>query len=125
MGTAAVELAERWGTAAEMGRVLDVSQEMSDLALDIAVRCMFGREQRGGDAAISRALLEVQDWMANRFWSLAPDWTERLPTPGNRRFRRALATLDAAVEGIVTARLASGDIGDDLLGLLLAAQGED
>jgi cytochrome P450 len=125
MASAAASLAGRWEAAAADSRILDVSQEMSDLTLDIAVRCMFGREQRGGDVAISRALLEVQDWMANRFWSLAPDWTERLPTPANRRFRRALATLDAAVEGIVASRLAAGDIGDDLLGMLLAAQGED
>jgi hypothetical protein len=67
----------------------------------------------------------VLDWTANRFWSIAPDWTERLPTPANRRFRRALAALDTAVEGIVAARLAAGDVGDDLLGMLLAAQGED
>ena len=65
MGAAALELAGRWGTAAGAGRGVDVSQEMSDLALDIAVRCMFGQEQRGGDAAISAALQEVQDWIAS------------------------------------------------------------
>src|SRR5690349_19926505 len=73
MASVAASFAEHWEAAAAAGRTLDVSQEMSDLTLDIAVRCMFGREQRGGDAAISRALLEVQDWMANRFWSRAPD----------------------------------------------------
>ncbi|MCB4821439.1 cytochrome P450 [Roseicella aerolata] len=125
MAAAAAELAGRWEAAAAAGRILDISQEMSDLALDVAVRCMFGREQRGGDAAISAALLVVQEWMSGRFWSLAPDWTERLPTPANRRFRHALATLDAAVEGIIAARLAAGETGEDLLGMLLAAQGED
>ncbi|MFC7738133.1 cytochrome P450 [Roseomonas sp. GCM10028921] len=125
MAASAVNLAEAWEAGAAHNRILDVSQEMSDLTLDIAVRCMFGREQRGGDAAISRALLEVQEWIAARFWSIAPTWMERLPTPANRRFRRALAVLDAAVEGIVTARLATRDVGNDLLGMLLAAQGQD
>jgi cytochrome P450 len=104
---------------------VDISQDMSNLTLDIAVRCMFGHEQRGGGAAISAAVHAAQDWLSSRFWSLAPNWTERLPTPANRRFRRALATLDEAVGRIIAARLSGGDVGDDLLGMLLAAQGED
>ena len=108
MGDAAAALADRW-EAAGPGRVLDVSREMSDLALDIVVRCMFGGERRGGDAAISAAVHEAQDWLAGRFWSLAPGWTERLPTPANRRFRRALAVLDAALMRIVAERRAAGE----------------
>jgi cytochrome P450 len=122
MSDAAEALAARWAAAAEAGRVLDISQEMSDLTLDIALRCMFGRAQHGGDAALSEAVVAAQDWISGRFWSALPDWTERLPTPANRRFRRALAVLDAAVERVVAARLAAGEAGDDLLGLLLAAQ---
>jgi cytochrome P450 len=122
MAMAAAELAVRWRIAADTGQVLDVSQEMSDLTLDIAVRCMFGQEQRGGDAAISAAVHAAQNWLSGRFWSLAPNWTERLPTPANRRFRQALATLDAAVGHIVANRLAVGKTGDDLLGMLLTAQ---
>src|SRR4051812_40544109 len=86
----------------------EILYRMPDLTLDIAVHCMLGREQRGGDAAISQALLEVQDWMADRFWSLAPDWTERLPTPANRRFRRAVASLDSMVARIIAQRLRGG-----------------
>jgi cytochrome P450 len=122
MAEAAAGLAARWEDAAERGRVVDVSRDMSDLTLEIAVRGMFGMEQRGGDAALTEAVQEAQDWVSARFWSLAPDWTERLPTPANRRFRRALATLDAAIARIVAARVQSGEAGDDLLGLLLAAQ---
>jgi cytochrome P450 len=44
MAASAVSLAERWEAGAARSRILDVSQEMSDLTLDIAVRCMFGRE---------------------------------------------------------------------------------
>jgi cytochrome P450 len=124
MAIAAAELAARWRNAADTGQVLDISREMSDLTLDIAVRCMFGQEQRGGDAAISAAVHAAQHWLSGRFWSLAPNWTERLPTPANRRFRRALATLDAAVGHIIAERQAAGETGDDLLGMLLAAQEE-
>ncbi|WP_158291867.1 cytochrome P450 [Paracraurococcus ruber] len=123
MADSAAAMAARWEAAA--GEVLDVSQEMSALTLDIAVRCMFGQEPRGGDAAIAEAVQEAQDWIAARFWSLAPDWTERLPTPRNRRFRRARAALDGLVDRIIQARLAAGETGDDLLGMLLAAQASD
>ncbi len=122
MGVAVTDLASRWQAAADAGSALDISREMSDLTLDIVVRCMFGQERRGGDAAISAAVHEAQAWLAGRFWSLAPNWTERLPTPANRRVRHALATLDAAVGRFVTERLAAGEAGDDLLGMLLVAE---
>ncbi len=125
MVDAADGLARRWESAAAEGRTIDVSQEMSDLTLDIAVSCMFGERQRGGNAVVTAAVLEAQDWVSKRFWSLAPDWTERLPTPANRRFRRALSVLDAEIQRVISARLAAGDPGDDLLGMLLAAQGAD
>ncbi|WP_236020511.1 cytochrome P450 [Sabulicella rubraurantiaca] len=120
MADAAAELADRW--EGQVSRTIDVSQAMSDLTLDIAIGCLFGGQQRGGDARITAAVQEVQRWISVRFWSLAPAWTERLPTPANRRFRRALAVLDEAIGRIISARLASGELGDDLLGMLLAAQ---
>lgn len=121
MGASAAELAARW-QAAE-GQVVDVFEAMSGLALEIAIRSLFADEARGEDAGIGEAVLEAQSWLSGRFWSLAPDWTERLPTPANRRFRRAVARLDTVVGGIIARRLGEGRAGDDLLGMLLAAQG--
>jgi cytochrome P450 len=125
MGRAAVECAGRWERAADDGAVLDAAAEMSDLTLDIVLRCMFGQEQRAGDVAIGAAVRELQEWVAARFWSLAPDWTERLPLPANRRFGQARAELDATLARIIQARLDLGEAGDDLLGMLLAAQGAE
>ena len=123
MADSAAALAGRWEAAAG-GAVTDIAAAMSDLTLDIAIRCMFGTAPAAQGAAIGAAVREAQARIAARFWSVAPAWTERLPTPANRRFGRALAALDATVEGIIRARLASGEPGDDLLGMLLAAQGE-
>ncbi|MBC7801269.1 MAG: cytochrome P450 [Gemmatimonadaceae bacterium] len=120
MGAAASDLITRWRTDAD--QVFDVSNEMSDLTLDVVIRCMFGGERRGGDAEIGAAVQEMQAWIAARFWSVAPDWTERLPTPANVRFRRALATLDAAVAAIVNGRIATGEAGDDMIGMLLSTE---
>ena len=124
MGGAAAELATRWKAAADAGQVLDVSQEMSNLTLEIVLRCMFGQEPWAEGVAIGAAVREAQEWVSGRFWSVLPDWTERLPTKANRRFRRARAALDESIEHIVAGRLGADRRGDDLLGMLLAA-GED
>lgn len=124
MGTVAGEVAARWEAEADAGRTVDVARDMSDFALDTALRCMFGQEQRSGDPTIGAAVRAAQEWISDRFWSLLPDWTEQLPTRANRRFWQARDALDGAVERIVAGRLASGQAGEDLLGMLLAAQQE-
>ncbi len=48
------------------------------------------------------------------------------PTPGNRRLTRSLATLDAAVDAVVTSRAgAPTPVDPDVLDLLLATLGDD
>ena len=48
------------------------------------------------------------------------------PTPGNRRLTRSLATLDAAVDAVVTSRAGAPTPADpDVLDLLLATLGDD
>jgi cytochrome P450 len=113
--------AVRWQQAAEKTAVLDVSREMSDLALQIVVRCMFGQDTHE-ELDVRDAVHEAQAWISDRLWSLAPDWTERLPTRTNRRFRRSLATLNGAVESIIARRLRTTARDDDLLGMLVTAQ---
>jgi enediyne biosynthesis protein E7 len=83
---------------------------------------MFGRGHEAGAAAIGAAIQTAQERFAERVWALSPDWVERLPIPSSRRFWRAVGTLDAEVGRIVAARLAAGEPGDDLLGMLLRAQ---
>jgi cytochrome P450 len=97
---------------------------MSDLTLGIVVRCMFGQESGDEGASIGAAVQQAQAWLAARFWSLAPNWTERLPTRTNRQFLCAVAALNGAVERIISQRLRAAEPGSDLLGMLLAAQGE-
>jgi cytochrome P450 len=116
--------AVRWRRSAEIGEPIDISREMSDLTLGIVVRCMFGRESGDEAASIGAAVQQAQAWLAARFWSLAPNWTERLPTRTNRQFLCALAALNDAVERIISQRLRAAEPGSDLLGMLLAAQGE-
>jgi cytochrome P450 len=48
-----------------------------------------------------------------------------IPTLRNLRFRKALHTLDEVVYGLITSRRKSGQLGEDLLGMLLNARDEE
>ena len=58
-------------------------------------------------------------------WAALLPWWQRLPTPGNRRFRRAKAEIDAVMYDTIARRRAGEKAGDDLLSRLLAARDED
>jgi cytochrome P450 len=114
----------RWQKVADAREVLNVSREMSSLALKIVFQCMFGQDWGEQDPDVWDAVQEAQEWISERIWPLAPDWTERLPTHANRRFRRALAALDNVVDHVIEKRLRATGHGNDLLGMLLTAQQE-
>lgn len=109
--TAAVRgRARLWEGADGTGTEIDVAEEMSVLTLEIILRCMFGRAATDD---ISSAIREAQAYIAASFWR-SFDWPTWLPTPANRRFRRALSTMEGAVKHILEARVGSDDH-DDLL----------
>jgi len=53
--------------------------------------------------------------------AIVPDW---LPTPTNRRYKRALARLESTIEDLVAERTREDGNGDDLLSLLVAANAD-
>ncbi len=83
---------------------VDIEAETSRLALDIVLRTLFGSvtEQLDIMDAVESGRIEIAD----RFFSLVvlPAW---IPTRRNRRFRKAKAALDAAVDAIVAAHAAA------------------
>ncbi len=116
---AALGLGDEWsGLPADA--VVDVDAAMMRTAMQVVGTTLFGADL-GREAVrlvaevavalevvVARAQLPVQP----------PAW---LPTPGNRRLRRSLALLDAAVDRLVRARQERPG-GDDVLGLLLQAE---
>ena len=118
---AAQTLADEWSPLSQSS-VVDVDAAMMRTAMRVVGTTLFGADL-GGEAVrlvaevaialevvVSRAQLPVQP----------PAW---LPTPGNRRLQRSLASLDAAVDRLVRARR-ERPAGDDVLSLLLRAQAE-
>jgi cytochrome P450 len=106
------------------GQVREIGAEMAKLTLRIVVRTLFGADLPGEAQDIGVPMTAVLD-AANRrlnYLLRLPSW---IPTRRNIQEKRAIARLDAILDGLIRARRASGEERDDLLSRLLAAVDED
>lgn len=116
---------EAWHTAARNRTPIDLREEMTELTLAILMRTVFGQSSGPEIDAIGQAFLVAHHEMnliAVFLPVRLPSW---VPTPGRRRFARALATIDAYIDRMVDARMAAGNEGTDFLSRLLAARDAD
>lgn len=117
-----------WEGPASAGRSVDVGLEMTLLTQRVIVKTMFGSSVGARGERIARAFDAGMRGIELR--SQLPLWVSRLPLPVNRRFGRALATLDEEVYRIIGERRreragGDGEVRDDLLGMLLSARDEE
>lgn len=104
---------------------VEIAAEMSHMTMNVAARTLFGADISDSEVGETRAALrDVLEHVEQRIYShLAfPDW---VPTPANRRFRRAVATLDRIAYRIIQQRRRSNTDTGDLLSMLLSARDED
>ena len=106
------------------GMSVDVHFEFSRLTSAIALKTLFGLDDPGDRERFTETLRAAFDVMSARFRQVlrAPDW---VPTPSNRRLKRAVAELNRVVDGFIAAGRARPQAGDDLLSRLLAARDVD
>jgi cytochrome P450 len=121
MAACAAEMLDRWHTAAP-GAAVDVSREMMQVALQIAVRTLFGDDAAPYVGAIDGAFHVANRELARRIWSPFARVSARLPSPRARAFSRAIATLNGITAELIQRRRAAGVQRADLLGLLLEAR---
>jgi cytochrome P450 len=97
---------------------------MMRLTRDIILETMFSNQLGADTAELDAAFAELERYVARYSFVpfKVPLW---LPTPDNFSFRRALATLDRLIVGLITERQASGEKRGDLLDALLEARDED
>lgn len=117
------ETAVHWERAAVSGEPIDLTAELGRLTFSIVGRAMFGTDLGPHIATVEHNYPVLIDTLFQRARALValPMW---VPTPGHRRFQRALAEIDALVGQIIAARKAAAPQGD-LLDLLLQARDED
>lgn len=119
MITTIEDMIERWDRAAQDKVVIELESEMTTLTLDLMITAMFNTRLSATDLATTgRAFGIVLNHIGLRFATFTFDETTRLP--GERRARRALATLDGVVDRLVRQRRSIGSH-DDVLGLLIEA----
>jgi cytochrome P450 len=119
MTDTAGEMLDRWQRKADTGQPIDMAHEMTLLALAILGKAMFSadwdveRMAPAVEVAIGHAYKRIEAFVA---------LPETLPTPGNRRFARAKATLDEIIYGIIRERHRTKAQNRDLLQLLMDAE---
>ena len=113
----------RWDGFAARGEPIDVAAEMMHVALQIVGKALFSIEIGDQADELAQATLVVLDHIVGRArtFGIVPQW---LPTPGNLRYRRALQTLEGAINATIASR--RRDSGDparaDLLAMLMSAR---
>jgi cytochrome P450 len=117
---ATTEMLGRWQRLAERSETIDVLSEMRTLTRAIILRVLFGDVAAAAAWAVGQALNLAVDHADRRLWS-ALGWLG-VPTPSNRRFWRALQTVDVYVAGMVDQARRGASSSETLLSVLLDAR---
>jgi cytochrome P450 len=124
MVTATREMTQSWEPVAERGEAIDVADEMMRLTMRIVGETLLGTDVTGEASDVGPALSLVLEEVSRRIhtpW----DFRERLPLAGNRRYERALQTLNRSVQKIIDEHRAQSARSEDLLTMLMAARDEE
>jgi cytochrome P450 len=119
----AVELTQRRLDRWTAGKAINLDQEMSELALEIAGKTLFGVDLRDQAAGLGETAEILRQTFNREFLAVVPlpDW---LPLPSKRRLRCAIWDLDTFIIGIIGERRVSAEDKGDLLSMLLLAVDE-
>jgi cytochrome P450 len=124
MSTSIVGLLDRWESAAERARPVDIAIDLRNLALKIAARTLFSTDLDEDADWLQDAFNQVQLWFTrgSRTAYLIPP---SFPLPANLRLRRTLRALDGRIYPLIAQRRAMTSPPMDLLQLLLEARDEE
>jgi len=104
------------------GSLVDIEQAMLRVALETVGHALFTEDLSGDAAELTSATLDALEVVVARARVpiTPPAW---MPTPANRRLKRANSTLDSAVSRLVAARReGQASSTPDVLDLLIAAR---
>jgi cytochrome P450 len=123
-GEVMVDYAQRAIDKWRSGEEIDISKDMTRLTLEIVVKTLFNADVSNDADHVGAMLSEVVKPFASQAtlkWIL----DNRLPTPGHRRYFKAVSEIDRIVFRIISDRRASNSDEGDLLSMLLQAQDDD
>lgn len=118
------DMMRAWERHADRGEPVDVAEEMTALTLRIVAKTLMSADVDGRESAVGRSveLLNgfARDLMTNPF-----ALPVSLPTPRNRRFRRAADVLENTLRTIIAERRRTGEDAEDLLSMLMNARDDE
>lgn len=119
-----IDYAERAADRLPPGDPIAIDEHMQQLTLEIIAAALFNVDIGTETVGISSAVNDVMDEarLSSSIPLSLPDW---LPTPGNRRYNRAIETFDDVVIDIIEDHRAQDDPPDDVVSKLLAARDEN
>ena len=120
-GAVMVELGERLASRWRDGETRDVALEMTRLTLAIVGRTLFDADVESESDEIGAALTTSIELFSSTLTLPFFQVLDRLPLPGNRRFERAKARIDATINRMIAERRREPRGRTDLLSLLIAA----
>ncbi len=115
------EMLDRWERARQDGRELVLYNEMTRLALVIIADVLFGVELWADASEMTGAVQTALRILKERVAALAPLplW---IPTRDNRRFNRAMRTLNSGVSSMVNRNRSAGEQPRNFLAMLMNAR---
>ena len=116
--TTMAERSERYAASLADGKVLDISEGIMRLTLEIVGKTLFDAEVGSDADEVGEALTTAMECAMSQLSSLVP-MPPFVPTPTNLKNRRAVAKLDSIVYRIIRERRTSGGDRGDLLSMLL------
>ena len=117
MTTCITQMMKRW----EDGMKTDIKEEMTKLSIAIAGMALFNSDVEKEAPEINQAL-ENATSLFGRISLPFSEWLLKVPLPGTIRFNKAKATLDNAVNRMISERRRRKMDNGDLLSLLLRSQ---
>ncbi|MFE4513643.1 cytochrome P450 [Kitasatospora sp. NPDC056783] len=106
------------------GDVIDVPAAMYRLTTAVTARCLFAAHERADSPPVHESMDVVTRGVGRRLLLPLPG-ADRLPTPGNLRFRRARRDLREITGRLIADYRAAGTDHRDLLSTLLEARDEN
>ncbi len=124
-GDVMVDYSQRTLNRWQPDTAIDINDEMIRLTLSIVAKSLFDYEIADSADTVGTALtdlLHTTNEMSQSAIFGLPAW---IPTPRNRRVKRATKMLDDVVMGIINERRKLNEDKGDLLSMLMAAEDED
>jgi len=124
METFALALLAKWEHFASNGEAFDIVPDLMHLTLNIASQALFTSSLEAETEIIREALAVGRNYSVDRAWSVVR-LPQSFPTPGNRRFHKALADFHGVIDRMIAARHSTPHRIPDLLTMLMEARDED